>query len=84
MRRTQFWKLLLAGTGYMLLGSFMGTIITAAMSFIINNVIVAGIIFLSALVIFFSLIFLPAYKDGIKERKLVKNKRADIPAKNAG
>lgn len=79
MQRSPTWKLLLVGIGYMLLGSVMGTIITVAMSFMIDQAFMCVILFIFALFIFFSLVFLPAYKDGIKERKLVQNKRVSSP-----
>ena len=81
MKRKPFWKLLLAGIGYMMLGNFMSTIMTAALAFMIDNAIVQVFLFILTLFIFFSLVFLPAYKDGVRERMMEKNKRVDGPLK---
>ena len=81
MQRKSFFKLFLTGLGYMLLGNFMSTIMTAALAFMIDNSIVQVVIFILTLFIFYSLVFLAGYKDGTRERLMVKNKRIEGPIK---
>ena len=79
MQRKPFWKLLLAGIGYMVLGNVMGTIMTVALSMFADTPFVMGKLFVFTLFIFYSLIFTAAFKDGQRERLMVKNHRVEAP-----
>lgn len=81
MHRTPFWKLLLTGIGYMVLGNVMSTVLTVAMSVLADNTFVTVILFVMTVFIFYSLIFTAAFKDGQRELSLVKNHRVDAPIK---
>ncbi len=77
MQRKPFWKLLAVGVGYMVLGNVMSTIMTAAASVLANVPFVMIILFIFTLFIFYSLCFTAAFKDGQRERLLVKNHRVE-------
>lgn len=81
MQRKPFWKLLLLGIGYMLLGNVMSTVMTVAASVVADIPIVTVILFLMTLFIFYSLVFTVAYKDGQRERLMEKNHRTEGPIK---
>lgn len=81
MQRKPFWKLLLSGIGYMVLGNIMGTVMTVALSKFVNKPVITGILFIFTLFIFYSLIFTVAFKDGQRERLMVKNHRVEAPIK---
>lgn len=81
MQRKPFWKLLLAGIGYMVLGNIMSTVMTVALSMFADTAFVMGILFVFTLFIFYSLIFTAAFKDGQRERMMVKNHRVEGPVK---
>lgn len=77
MQRKSFWKLLLSGIGYMVLGNVMGTIMTVAASVVANVPFILIVLFMLTLFIFYSLCFTVAYKDGQRERMMVKNHRVE-------
>ena len=81
MQRKPFWKLLLLGTGYMVLGNVMSTVMTVALSVIADVAIVMVILFLMTLFVFYSLVFTAAYKDGQRESVMLKNHRTEGPVK---
>ncbi|MCH5200869.1 MAG: hypothetical protein J1F60_07900 [Oscillospiraceae bacterium] len=81
MQRKPFWKLLLLGIGYMALGNVMSTVMTVALSVIADIAIVMAILFLMTLFVFYSLVFTIAYKDGQRERLMLKNHRTEGPVK---
>lgn len=77
MQRKPFWKLLLAGLGYMVLGNLMSAIMTIAASVVANIAAIMVILFILTLFVFYSLCFTVAFKDGQHERLLVKNHRVE-------
>ncbi len=81
MQRKPFWKLLITGVGYMILGNFMGTVMTVALSMFADVTFVTVILFALTLFVFYSLVFTAAFKDGQRERLMVKNHRVDSPIK---
>ena len=81
MQRKPVWKLLLLGTGYMVLGNVMSTVMTVAMSVIADIAIVMVILFLMTLFVFYSLVFTAAYNDGQREHLMLKNHRTEGPVK---
>ncbi|MCM1055803.1 MAG: hypothetical protein NC394_09825 [Bacteroides sp.] len=81
MQRKPFWKLLLLGTGYMALGNVMSTVMTVALSMWGDKPAVMAVLFVMTLFVFYSLVFTAAFKDGQRERLMVKNRRVDGPIK---
>ena len=81
MQRKPFWKLLILGIGYMVLGNIMCTVMTVALSMFGDVPAVMAIVFVFTLFIFYSLVFTAAFKDGQRERLMVKNHRVDGPIK---
>ncbi len=77
MQRKPFWKLLLSGLGYMVLGNLMSTIMTVAASVVGNIAGIMIILFILTLFVFYSLCFTAAFKDGQRERLLLKNHRVE-------
>ncbi len=77
MQRKPFWKLLLLGIGYMVLGNVMGTVMTVAASVVANITPILIILFILTFFIFYSLCFTVAFKDGQRERMMVKNHRVE-------
>lgn len=81
MQRKPFWKLLILGIGYMVLGNIMCTVMTVALSMFGDVPFVTAIVFVFTLFIFYSLVFTVAFKDGQRERLMVKNHRVDATIK---
>lgn len=81
MQRKPFWKLLILGIGYMVLGNIMCTVMTVALSMFGDVPAIMAIVFVFTLFIFYSLVFTVAFKDGQRERLMVKNHRVDGPIK---
>ncbi len=81
MQRKPFWKLLIIGVGYMVLGNIMSTVMTVALSVFADVTFVTVILFVLTLFVFYSLVFTAAFKDGQRERLMVKNHRVDAPIK---
>lgn len=77
MQRKPFWKLLLLGVGYMALGNVMCTVMTVAASVVANITAVLILLFILTVFIFYSLCFTVAYKDGQRERIMLKNHRIE-------
>ena len=77
MQRKPFWKLLITGIGYMILGNIMSTVMTVAASVVADIPMITAVLFLFTLFIFYSLCFTAAFKDGQRERLLEKNHRVD-------
>lgn len=77
MQRKPFWKLLLLGTGYMVLGNVMSTVMTVAASVVANVTGLMIILFILTLFVFYSLCFTVAYKDGQREKVMLKNHRVE-------
>ncbi len=77
MERRSFFKLWLTGVGWIVLGNVMCLFATMGLAMFGKNLFtnVLGIIF--AVLIFFLLMFTVAWKDGERERSLVKNGRVD-------
>lgn len=81
MQRKPFWKLLIVAIGYMLLGNIMSTVMTVALSVKADVPVIMGILFVMTLFVFYSLVFTAAFKDGQRERIMVKNHRVEAPIK---
>lgn len=81
MERRSFLNLWLTGVGYIVLGNVMCLFATMGLTMFGKNLFtnVLGIIF--AMLIFFLLMFTVAWKDGTRERALVRNGRVDGPLK---
>ena len=74
MQRKPYFKLLMSGLQYVVFGSVLCTVMTIASApflggYIAPTMRIILVIFTS--VIYFSMIFLVAWKDGVKERKIV-------------
>jgi len=77
MKRKSFTRLFFGALGYMEMGNLMSLVLTLTLiPFSGNKTITAAFAFCAALV-YLSLVFTPAYKDGVNERKLLQNKRAE-------
>ena len=81
MQRKPFWKLLLLGIGFMMLGNIMSTIMTVAMAVVMEYTAAQVVLFIMTFFVFYSLVFTVAYKDGERERAMVKNHRVEAPIK---
>ena len=86
MKRQPFYILLLKGIGYIVLGNFLCLFMTMALTMFTSKsdnpgfVILMNIIaMICSALIFHMLVFTVAWKDGTRERSLVKNKRVDGP-----
>ena len=86
MKRQPFYLLLLKGVGYIVLGNLLCFFMTMALTMFTSKsdnpgfVIMMNIIaMLCSLAIFHMLMFTVAWKDGARERSLVKNHRVDAP-----
>lgn len=86
MKRQPFYILLLKGIGYIVLGNFLCFFMTMALTMFTSKsdnpgfVILMNIIaMICSALIFHMLVFTIAWKDGTRERSLVKNKRVDGP-----
>lgn len=86
MKRQPFYILLLKGIGYIVLGNALCFFMTMALTMFTSKsdnpgfVILMDIIaILCSLAIFHMLMFTAAWKDGARERSLVKNHRVDAP-----
>ena len=84
MKRQPFYILLLKGIGYIVLGNFLCFFMTMALTMFTSKsdnpgfVILMNIIaMICSALIFHMLVFTVAWKDGTRERSLVKNKRVD-------
>lgn len=85
MKRQPFYILLLKGLGYIVLGNFMCLFMTMALTMLTYKA--GGAIFFNILAIicctlvFYMLVFTAGWKDGNRERSLVKNHRVEAPLK---
>lgn len=86
MKRQPFYILLLKGIGYIVLGNFLCFFMTMALTMFTSKsdnpgfVILMNVIaMICSALIFHMLVFTVAWKDGTRERSLVKNKRVDAP-----
>ncbi len=86
MKRQPFYILLLKGIGYIVLGNILCFFMTMALTMFTSKsdnpgfVILMNIIaMICSALIFHMLVFTVAWKDGTRERSLVKNKRVDGP-----
>lgn len=77
MKRESFGILTLKGIGFVVLGNILCLIMTMAIFIFGSNMFIKVLAIAFSAVIFFSLVFTAAWKNGVKERSLVKLKRAD-------
>lgn len=71
MKRNSFGKLVLKGIGFIVLGNVMCLVMTMAIFMFGSHAITKILAILFAALIFFSLVFTVAWKDGERERRLV-------------
>ncbi|MCL2634021.1 MAG: hypothetical protein FWD34_05840 [Oscillospiraceae bacterium] len=76
-KRKSFLKLLLLGIGYMVMGNLMATIMMISLGGFAMSVAIMSMAALFAAVIYLSLVFIPAYKDGMTEHAALLNKRVE-------
>ncbi len=77
MKRERFGILTLKGIGFVILGNVLCLIMTMAIFVFGSNMLVKVLAIAFSAVIFFSLVFTAAWKNGVKERNLVKLGRVD-------
>lgn len=71
MKREPFWKLILKGIGFVVFGNVLCLVMTMAIFFFGGHIIVKILAISFAALIFFSLMFTAAWKDGVRERKIM-------------
>ena len=71
MKRDSFGKLVLKGIGFVVFGNVLCLVMTMAIFFFGDYLIIKILAISFAVMIFFSLVFTAAWKDGARERKLV-------------
>lgn len=85
MKRQPFYILLLKGLGYIVLGNvlcmFMTMGLTMFSSKIGGDILFNILSIICGTLIFYMLVFTAGWKDGCRERSLVKNHRVDAPLK---
>ncbi len=79
MKRQPFYILLLKGIGYIVLGNILCTFMTMALAMFGGNIVFNILSIICGTLIFYMLVFTAAWKDGCRERSLVKNHRVDAP-----
>ncbi|MCM1166742.1 MAG: hypothetical protein NC299_07235 [Lachnospiraceae bacterium] len=77
MKRERFWILTLKGIGFVVLGNILCLIMTVAIFVFGSNTFIKALAIAFSAAIFFSLVFTVAWKNGVKERSLVKLGRAE-------
>jgi len=81
MKRKSFLKTFLGALGYMEMGNVMSLVLSITLIPYSNNKAITIVFALCAAVVFFSLVFTSAYKDGVKERGFLK-RGAENPPKH--
>lgn len=71
MNRDSFGKLVLKGIGFVVFGNVLCLVMTLAIFFFGDYAIIKILAILFAAMIFFSLMFTVAWKDGVRERKII-------------
>ena len=71
MKRDPFGILVLKGIGFVVFGNVLCLVMTMAIFFFGDYVIIKILAILFAALIFFSLMFTVAWKDGVRERKII-------------
>lgn len=77
MKKNSFLMITLKGIGYIVLGNIMVLFMTMAISMFGSNWFLNSLSIICGSFIFFSLVFTVAWKDGTKERSLVKLGRTE-------
>lgn len=77
MKRESFGILTLKGIGFVVLGNVLCLIMTIAIFVFGSNTLIKALADIFSAVIFFSLVFTVAWKNGVKERSLVKFGRVE-------
>lgn len=70
MKRNSFGKIILLGLGYVVFGNVLCLVMTMAIFMFGAHIIMKILAILFAVLIFYSLIFTVAWKDGVRERKI--------------
>lgn len=73
MKRDSFGKLVLKGIGFVVFGNVLCLVMTMAIFFFGDYLIIKILAILFAVLIFFSLVFTAAWKDGVRERKIMSH-----------
>lgn len=81
MKRESFGILTLKGVGFVILGNVLCLIMTMAIFVFGSNLFIKVLAIAFSAIIFFSLVFTVAWKNGVKERKLVKFGRVENESK---
>ncbi|MDE7361997.1 MAG: hypothetical protein K2N38_08705 [Oscillospiraceae bacterium] len=81
MKRESFGILTLKGLGYVVLGNVLCLVMTVAVFVFGSNMIVKTIAVGCSAIIFFSLVFTAAWRNGAREHSLVKLGRVDSEVK---
>lgn len=81
MKRESFGILLLKGIGYVVLGNVLCLIMTMAIFVFGGNMFIKVLAITFSAAIFFSLVFTAAWKNGAKERNMVKLGRVESAPK---
>lgn len=82
MQRKSFISLLLVTLGYIVLGNVMCLIMTMAISMFGSNWFTKALAIICCTAVFFMLVFTAAWKDGVRERSLVKLGRVERELKH--
>ena len=81
MKRRSFIMLTATGVGYIILGNVMCLVMTMALAMFGVNTIMNMLAIFCCTAVCYMLVFTVAWKDGVAERSLVKNRRVDKPLK---
>lgn len=81
MKRQPFYILLLKGIGYIVLGNVLCLFMTMALSMFGGNIVLNILAIVCGTLVFHMLVFTAGWKDGVRERSLMKNHRVDSPLK---
>ena len=80
--RQPFWRLLLTGFLFMMLGNLLCTIITISTAPFMNIEFFKVVVFILTIAIFYSMVFTAGYRDGDREQKYVRLHKAEPPKEN--
>ncbi|MCL1866315.1 MAG: hypothetical protein FWF82_02780, partial [Oscillospiraceae bacterium] len=75
--RRSFPRLLISGLGYMVMGNVLSTVMTISLASAMGNSAIMGMSVLFAVSIYLLLVAVPAYKNGMEEKLLLKSKRVE-------
>ena len=82
MQREHFLKIFVKGLGYAFFGNILSGIMVFSIAPVIGIWLLTAVALLFTLFIYGSLLFTAGYRDGQRERKLIKNHRVETTPKN--